>query len=197
MVEVELGAVGAQIVVPIEHEDVLDDDAVGLAVILVLTDLIGPGGGPIHNLQVLVLAVDQLAPAGLVETEDQIAVLVLVGGLHGGAVAGIDLIGVQADGEAGLLGLFDQPVHTLGGVGVGIDPDGIAGIIRRKGRRDQCEHHDQREHKSKYFLHVSSPSYYDLGMRPTNHYNNVGTNNQGVEGGFHQKYRSWKCDPFA
>ena len=87
MVKVELRAVGAQLVIPVEHQHVLDDQAVGLAGVDILAHVARPGGGPVHNLQVLIGAVHQLAPAGLVQTEDQIAVLVLVGGLDGGGVA--------------------------------------------------------------------------------------------------------------
>ena len=170
----ELLAVGAQLIVPIEHQDVLDDNAVGFAVILESADFLSPGRRPVHDLQVLILTVDQLAPAGLVQTEDQIAVFVLVGGLDGGGVAGIDFVGVQADGEAGFLGFLDQPGHTLGGVGVGIDPDGIAGVILLLlslglgglfGLRgllsagDDGQHHDESQHKCKNFLHVSSPFF--------------------------------------
>ena len=122
-------AVGAQLVGAVEHQHVLDDQAVGLAVVLVLAHFVGPGGGPVHHLEVLVGAVDQLGPAGLVQTEDDVAVLVLIGGLDGGGVAGDDAVVIQRDGEASGLGGILQPGGALGGVGVGVDADGVAAVI--------------------------------------------------------------------
>ena len=129
MVKVELRAVGAQLVGAVEHQHVLDDKAVGLTGVDVLAHLSGPGGGPVHQLQVLVGAARHLAPAGLVEAEEDVAVLVLVGGLDGGGVAGDDGVVVNGDGEAGVSGLVDEPSGALGGVGVGVDADGVAGVV--------------------------------------------------------------------
>ena len=94
-----------------------------LAVVLVFANLGCPGGSPVNDGQVLVLAVNNLAPTGLVQTEQDVAVLVLVGGLDGGGIAGDDSLIVDGDGEAGILGLVDQPGDALSGVGVGIDAD--------------------------------------------------------------------------
>ena len=126
VLEVQLLALGAQIVVAVEHQDVLDDQAVGQAVILVDADLVCPGRRPVDELQVLVGAADDLSPAGLVETEEDIAVFLLVGCLDGGRVAGDDGVIVHRDGESSRLGLVLQPGRALGGVGVGVDADGNA-----------------------------------------------------------------------
>ena len=147
-------ALGAQLVVAVEHQDVLDDQAVGLAVELVRAHLVGPGGGPVHHGQVLIGAVHQLGPAHLVQAEDDVGVLVLVGGLHGGGVAGDDGVVVQGDGEAGLLGGVDQPGHALGGVGVGVDADGVAGIILGGGGdRHQGQRQGQHQQNGQQLFH--------------------------------------------
>ena len=142
----QLLAVGAQFVIAVEHQHVLDDQAVGLAGVNILAHIAGPGGGPVHDPQVLIGSVYQLAPAGLVQTKDQIAVLVLVGGLNGGSVAGNDSLIVNGDVEASVFGLGNEPGGALGGVGVGIDADGVAvvgfhavpagrgGVVRGGGR---------------------------------------------------------------
>ena len=130
MIKVELLTVGTELVGAVEHQDVLNDNAVGLAVILEFADLIGPGRSPVGDLEVFIFAVDELAPAGLVQTEDQVAVFLLVGSLNSSSVTGDDAVVIDADGEAGFLCLLDQPGGALGGVGVGVNPDGIAGIIR-------------------------------------------------------------------
>ena len=129
VLEVELLAVGAELVVAVEHQNVLDDEAVGRAGIGVLADLTCPGGSPVNELEVLVNAVDDLTPAGLVEAEEDVAVLVLIGGLDGGGITGDDGVIVNADGEAGVLGFLNEPGGALGGVGVGIDADGVAGVV--------------------------------------------------------------------
>ena len=122
-------AVGAQLIGTVQHQHVLDDQTVGSAGISILADLISPGGRPFHQGQVLVGAVDDLAPAGLVQTEQDVAVLVLVGSLDGGGITGDDGVIVNADGEAGVLGFLNEPGGALGGVGVGIDADGVAGVV--------------------------------------------------------------------
>ena len=146
-------AVGAQLVVAVEHQDVLDDQAVGLAVKLVVPHLVGPGGLPVHDLEVLILAVDQLAPADLVQAEDDVGVLVLIGGLHGGSVAGDDGVVVQRDGEARFLGGFHQPGHALGGVGVGIDADGVILGQRRDHAQAQRQRQGHDDHQSDKLFH--------------------------------------------
>ena len=159
VIKVQLFALGAQLVGAVQHQDVLDDNAVGLAVILEFADLVRPGRSPVDDLQVLVLAVDQLAPAGLVQTENQVAVLVLVGGLDSGGITRDDAVVVDADGEAGFLGLLNQPGGTLGGVGVGVNPDGVSGIVRivvRRGCHAERQDHAQRQRQSKNLLHVVS-----------------------------------------
>ena len=182
--KVQLFAVGAELVGTVEHEDVLDDEAVGLAIILVFADFFRPGRSPVNEGQVLVDAVHDLAPAGLVQTEEDVAVLLLVGSLDGGRVAGDDAVVVNADGEAGFLRLVHEPRGALGGVGVGVDADGVAGVIlrgfglngllggrfrrgfRRLGGRSlglgaagsQREDHDQSQNESKCFLHGLSSS---------------------------------------
>ena len=153
VVEVQLGAVGAQFVVAVQHQHVLDDQTVGLAVILVFAHFFGPVGVPVHDGQVLVGAVDDLRPAGLVQAEQDVAVLVLIGSLDGGGVAGDDGVVVNADGEAGVLGLVDQPVGALGGVGVGVDADGIAGVVFRRSKAAQAQHHDQRQNDRQSLFH--------------------------------------------
>ena len=129
VLEVQLLALGAQIIGTVEHQDVLDDQTVGIAGIGILAHLCCPGGSPLGELQVLILTGNHLAPAGLVQAEQDVAVLVLVGGLDGGGVAGDDGVVVNGDGEAGILGFVDQPGGALGGVGVGVDADCVAGII--------------------------------------------------------------------
>ena len=114
----QLLSVGAELIVAVEHQYILNDDAVGLTVILVLAYLIGPVGGEGNELEVLVLTVNDLAPAGLIQAEDQVAVLLLVGGLHSSGVAGDDFVGIKADVEASLLCLVYKPGYALGGVGI-------------------------------------------------------------------------------
>ena len=146
VIKVQLFAVGAELVVTVEHQDVLDDKAIGLAVILVLANLVGPGGSPVDDGQVLIGAVNQLAPAGLVQAEDQVAVLVLIGGLDSGGITRDDGVIVNADGEACGLGLVNEPGGTFSRVGVRIDADGVTGIIigKRHGA-GQGENHGQRK----------------------------------------------------
>ena len=164
--EVQSLAVGAQLIGTVQHQHVLDDQTVGSAGISILADLISPGGRPFHQGQVLVGAVDDLAPAGLVQTEQDVAVLVLVGSLDGGGITGDDAVVVDGHGEAGVLGGVDQPGGALGGVGVGVDADGIAGIILDIGgilaavisgslvaAGHQAQSHDQRQQESSKLFH--------------------------------------------
>ena len=159
-------AVGAKLIVAVQHQHVLDDQTVGSAGIDILAHLIGPSGRPVHQGQVLVGAVDHLAPAGLVQTEQDVAVLVLVGSLNGGGITGDDAVIVDGDGEAGVLGGVDEPSGALGGVGVGVDADGITGIILDIGgiiaaifggglvaAGHQAQSHDQRQQKSNKLFH--------------------------------------------
>ena len=155
--KVQLLAVGAEFVVAIEHQDVLDDKAVGLSVVLVFADLVSPGGCPVDQGQVLISTVDQLAPAGFIQAEDQVAVLLLVGGLDSSRVTGDDGVVVNADGEAGFLGLIDKPGGALGGVGVGVDADGVAGIIlirRKRGGAGNRKDHNQRQKQCESLFHL-------------------------------------------
>ena len=152
--KVQCLALGAQLVVAVQHQYVLDDQAVGLAVILVSAHLVGPGGGPVHHGQVVIGAVHQLGPADLVQAEDDVGVLVLVGGLNGGSVAGDDGVVVQGDGEAGVSRGIHQPCHALGGIGIGVDADRVVGIIlggsgnRHQGKGQGCDQQQGQE-----FLH--------------------------------------------
>ena len=158
--------VGAQLIGTVQHQHVLDDQTVGSAGIGILTHLIGPGRSPVHQGQVLVGAVDHLAPAGLVQTEQDVAVLVLVGSLDGGGITGDDAVVVNGHGEAGVLGSVHQPGGALRGVGVGVDADGITGIILGIGGTltaviggglvaagHQAQSHDQRQQESSKLFH--------------------------------------------
>ena len=129
VIKVQFFSVSTELIVAVEHQDILNDDAVGLAGIDKLADVTGPGRGPVDNAQIFIFTIDKLAPAGLVQTEDQVTVFVLVGGLNGGSITGDDAVVVDADGKAGFLGFLDEPGGALGGIGVGIDPDGITGVI--------------------------------------------------------------------
>ena len=139
MVKVELFSVCAEFVVAVEHQNILDHEAVGLSGIGVVSDFFGPGGRPVGNLQILILAVDQLGPTGLVQAEDQVAVLVLVGSLNGGGISGDDGVVIDGDIEAGFLGRVDQPGRPLAGIGVGINADGVVAC----GRCDRCQTEQQ------------------------------------------------------
>ena len=116
MVKVQFFTVSAKLIITVEHQDVLNDNAVGLAGIDKLADVTGPGRSPVDNAQIFIFTVDKLAPAGLIQTEDQVTVFVLIGGLNGGSITGDDAVVVNADGKAGFLGFLDKPGGTLGGI---------------------------------------------------------------------------------
>ena len=179
MGEVQRLAVGAQFIVAVQHQHVLDDQTVGSAGIGILADLIGPGGRPVHQRQVLVGAVDDLAPAGLVQTEQDVAVLVLIGSLNGSGITGDDAVVIDGHGKAGILGGVDQPGGALGGVGVGVDADGIAGIILDIGgllaaviggslvaAGYQAQSHDQRQQESSDLFHSRFSFFESRAARP-------------------------------
>ena len=129
MLEVQSLAVGAELIGTVKHQDVLDNKAVSRAGVCVLTDFGCPGGSPVDQFEVLIGAADDLAPAGLVQTEEDVAVLVLICGLDGCGVTGDDAVVIDGDGEARFLSLVNEPSGAFGGVGVGVDADGVAGII--------------------------------------------------------------------
>ena len=88
MIEVQFLTLGAQLIVAVKHQNVLDNQAVGQPVILIIADLVRPGGCPVDQFQVLVGAAHHLAPAGLIEAEEDVAVLLFIGGLNGSRIAG-------------------------------------------------------------------------------------------------------------
>ena len=71
---------------------------------------------------------------------------------------------VDGDAEARFLGGIEQPVHALGGVGVGVDADGIAGIILRFRHRAarQRQHHRQCQQHRYEFLHYRNASSFEM-----------------------------------
>ena len=164
VLKAQLFAVGAQLVGAVEHQHILDDQAIGLAVVFVFAHFVGPGGGPVHHLEVLVGAVDQLRPAGFIQAEDDVAVLVLIGGLNGGGIAGDDAVVIQRDGEARSLGRVLQPGGALGGVGVGIDTDGVAAVILSfsAGKGAYAQHHQQCKNDRKSLFHPWESSFFRL-----------------------------------
>ena len=164
MVKVELVAVGAEFVVAVEHQHVLDHDAVGFAVVFEVAHFISPSGSPIGDFQVFIGAADDLAPAGFVQAEQDVAVFVFIGGLHGGGVAGDNGVVIDGDGEARFLGGVDQPVHALGGVGVGINADGV---VLSRGEGAQRKRHYQRQCKSQQFFHEKILPFYEIGSGNT------------------------------
>ena len=164
MLEVERFAIRAPVVSAVEHQHVLHDEAIRLAGVNVLADFVRPRRRPVHHLQVLIGAVDQLRPAGFVQTKDDVAVLAFVCLLDSGVVAGDDGVIVDGDAEARFLGGIEQPVHALGGVGVGVDADGIAGIILRFRHcaARQRQHHGQRQQHRYEFLHYRNASSFEM-----------------------------------
>ena len=164
MLEVERFAVRALVVIAVEHQHVLHDEAIRLAGVNVLADFVRPRRRPVHHLQVLIGAVDQLRPAGFVQTKDDVAVLAFVCLLDSGVVAGDDGVIVDGDAEARFFGGIEQPVHALGGVGVGVDADGIAGIILRFRHRAarQRQHHGQCQQHRYEFLHYRNASSFEM-----------------------------------
>ena len=183
VLEVQSLAIGAVFIGTVQHQDVLDNQTVGLAVVLVLANSLSPGGSPVNDGQVLVLAVHDLSPTGLVQTKQDVAVLVLVGSLDGSSVTGDNGVVIDGNSEAGFLGFLNQPQRTLGGVGVGVNTDGVAGVVldflHRLGFRNgsfgfhngrfagtvkcgtfvlvgagnQTQNHGQSQQQSKQFLH--------------------------------------------
>ena len=99
----------AEFIISVEHQDVLDNDTVSLSVILVFSYIACPGRRPVSKLQVFVLSVNDLTPAGFIQTEDQVTVFILVGSLYCSCITGNDAVVVNADREAGFLGMIDQP----------------------------------------------------------------------------------------
>ncbi len=134
MLKVQRFAVGAQLVGAVKHQDVLDDQTVGSAGVSVLADLVSPGGSPVNELEVFIFALDDLTPASLVKAEEDIAVLILVGGLDSGGITGDNAVIINADGKARVLGLIYEPSGALGGVGVRVNTDSVAGIVLLGGR---------------------------------------------------------------
>ena len=157
MIKVKFYAIGAELVVAVQHQDVLDNQTIGLAIILEGANLVCPGRSPVSNLDVLIGAANQLAPAGLIQTKDQVSILVLVSSLHSSGIAVKNRVVINADAEAGLLGLFLQVVHALDRVGVGVNADGVARIVlSRSGNRNQRQNHGQSQSEGNELLHEKS-----------------------------------------
>ena len=113
VVEVKLFAVGAELVITVEHQNVLDNNAPCFSVILVLTDLVCPGRRPVNNGEVFILAVDQLAPAGLIQAENQVAVFVFIGSLYSSRITGNNRVVIDADVKPCCFGFVNEPCGTL------------------------------------------------------------------------------------
>ena len=107
MLEFQLLAVGAELVVTVQHQNVLNNQTICSIRIGVFANLIGPGRGPPDKLQILINTVYNLTPAGFVQAEQDVSILVLVGSLDGSGITGDNTVIIQRDGESCVLGLVN------------------------------------------------------------------------------------------